>query len=200
MKKREPIRTIRKSNAPITVSLSLTISLLFILGVSGISLSATPYDEALLKYREGNYAEAIGILTKKTQKNAGDHNLLGWSYLNATNTDSAIREFRSSLSAEPSLYDSYCGLGYAYFRLTQFDNAVENFTKGMSKDRKSIDCLVGLGLTYEKLHNNEKSELIFREVLSMDKDNQIAKEKLAILPSHNPESSEKGSTTFHARG
>lgn len=200
MKKREPIRTIRKSKAPITVSLSLTISLLFILGVSGISSSATPYDEALLKYREGNYAEAIDILTKKTQKNAGDHNLLGWSYLNATNTDNAIREFRSSLSAKPSLYDSYCGLGYAYFRLTQFDNAVENFTKGMSKDRKSIDCLVGLGLTYEKLHNNEKSELIFREVLSLDKDNQIAKEKLAILPSLNPESSEKGSTTFHARG
>ena len=200
MNKREQIRTIRDSRLPIKVVLSWIILLLFVLGVSGISWSADLYDEALQKYKEGNYAAAIDILSKKRQKDAGDHNLLGWSYLNAAETESAIREFRSSLSADPSLQDSYCGLGYTHFRLTQFDNAIENFTKGLSKDRKSIDCLVGLGLAYEKLHNNKKSEFIFREVLALDKDNQIAKEKLEILPSHNPDVSEKGSTAFYAKG
>lgn len=117
----------------------------------GISSGVDLYDEALEKYRKGKFSEAIDVLTKKTQMNSGDHNLLGWSFLKSGKVDESIIQFELSILLNPSLSNSFCGLGYSYFRKGFFNKALENFNKGISLDIGDRDCLQGKDLALKKL-------------------------------------------------
>lgn len=173
--------------------------MLIVVWFCGIPSAAGLYEEALEKYRAGKFAEVTDILEKKTPKNAGDHNLLGWAFLRLNNTSEAINHFELSLSMEPHLYDSYCGLGYSYFQLGQFNKALEDFNKSISKNHKNIDCLLGKGLALERLQDTEKALEIFKEVLSINKDDHLALEKVTIL-SPQIDNKQKEGTEFFARG
>src|SRR3972149_5122094 len=70
--------------------------------------SVSVYDRALKVYRKGDFKEAIKILRQKKTIDAGDANLLGWSYLKTGDAEEAIRQFSRSVSLAPSSYDSYC--------------------------------------------------------------------------------------------
>jgi len=142
------------------------------------------YENAIRKYRSGNYSEAISILESKMQKNAGDHNLLGWSYFKAGMIQNAIDNFELSIKLtvnESNPNDSYCGLGYCYLNLGLYEKALEYFDKYLSRDSKNIDCLQGKGLTLEKLNLNEAASEIYRKILILDKDNNIAQRKISDI-------------------
>ncbi|NWF75584.1 MAG: tetratricopeptide repeat protein [Nitrospirae bacterium] len=158
------------------------------------------YENALEKYRQEKFHEAIEILTKITSKNAGDYNLLGWAFLKVNDPDNAIQNFQLSISLNPISNDSYCGLGYAYIQQESFTDALENFQKYLSQNPKNIDCLTGLGLTFEKLNDTQKAAKIFREIVAIDKQNLFAQQKIEVL-SLNERSNEinKGSK-FFAKG
>ena len=139
------------------------------------------YENAIKKYQSGNYSEAISILESKLQKNAGDHNLLGWSYFKMGMIQNAIDHFELSITLttnKSNPNDSYCGLGYCYLNLGLHEKALENFDKYLSRESKNIDCLQGKGLTLEKLNLNEAASEIYRKILILDKDNSIAQKKI----------------------
>ena len=186
LKKRETTILIHKILA--ITSVNILISVLTFVLLTPVLLLATDatitndkYDRAHNKYLSGDYSEAISILEPKSHKNAGDHNLLGWSYLKAGMINNAIEHFELSVILTPdksSPNDSFCGLGFSYLKLELYAKALENFDKNLSRDSNNIDCLQGKGLTLEMLNANEKALEIYRNILTIDKDNSFAQNKI----------------------
>src|SRR3990172_835087 len=142
--------------------------------------SISVYDRALKMYRKGEFKEAIKLLRQKQTIDAGDANLLGWAYLKTGDAEEAIRQFRRSVSLAPSSYDSYCGLGFSYMRTGRLREAHDSFDKGTSGNSKDIDCLLGKAGVLERLDEKEKAADVYRKVLAIDRDNDTAKEKVAV--------------------
>src|SRR3990172_6453230 len=142
--------------------------------------SVSVYDRALKLYRKGEFKEAIKLLRQKKTIDAGDANLLGWAYLKTGDAEEAIRQFSRSVSLAPSSYDSYCGLGFSYMRTGRLREALDSFDKGTSGNSKDIECLLGKAGVLERLEEKEKAADVYRKVLSIDRDNETAKEKVAV--------------------
>lgn len=165
-----------------------------------IALAGELYDRALQKYKAGEFTEAINLLIQIPSKGPGDYNLLGWAFLRSGNTGEAIKQFELSLSFNPNLYDSYCGLGYSYYQQSIFEKALENFNKYISQTRKDTNCLLGFGLTLERLQQKEKALEVFKEILSIDRNNLLAVEKINILSPQMEDNSQKEGIKFFAKG
>ena len=142
--------------------------------------SVSVYDRALKMYRRGEFREVIQLLRQKKTIDAGDANLLGWAYLKTGDAEEAIRQFSRSVSLAPSSYDSYCGLGFSYMRTGRLREALDSFDKGTSGNNKDIECLLGKAGVLERLEEKEKAADVYRKVLSIDRDNETAKEKIAV--------------------
>src|SRR3989337_3499468 len=142
--------------------------------------SVSVYDRALKLYRKGDFSEAIKLLRQKKTIDAGDANLLGWAYLKTGDAEEAIRQFRRSVSLAPSSYDSYCGLGFSSVRMGRLREALDSFDKGTSGNSKDIECLLGKAGALERLEEKEKAADVYKKVLSIDRDNETAKEKVAV--------------------
>src|SRR3972149_6279737 len=138
------------------------------------------YDSALKMYRKGDFKEAIKLLRQKKTIDAGDANLLGWAYLKTGDAEEAIRQFSRSVSLAPSSYDSFCGLGFSYMRTGRLREDFDSFDKGTSGNSKDIDCLLGKAGVLERLLQKQKPADVYRKVLSIDRDNETAKEKVAV--------------------
>ncbi len=161
--------------------------------------SVSVYDRALKMYRKGDFKEAIKILRQKKTIDAGDANLLGWAYLKTGDAEEAIRQFRRSVSLAPSSYDSYCGLGFSYMRTDRLREALVSFDKGTSGNSKDIECLLGKAGVLERLEEKEKAADVYRKVLSIDRDNETAKEKVAVS-TREKVTNAKEDIEFFARG
>ena len=163
--------------------LGLAVTLLFIFAGGGGVLADTLYDQAILRYRAGEYAAAIDLLMKKPSRTAGELNLLGWAFLRSGDTGNSIRSFSLSLALAPGLSDSYCGLGYAYLERKDFEAAKENFLQSVSDDSKNPECFVGMGIAEEMLGKREDAFSSYGKALSLDPENRAAKEKIRALKS-----------------
>jgi len=157
------------------------------------------YDRALKMYRRGEFREVIKLLRQKKTIDAGDANLLGWAYLKTGDAEEAIRQFSRSVTLAPSSYDSYCGLGFSYMRTGRLREALDSFDKGTSGNSKDIECLLGKAGVLERLEEKEKAADVYKKVLSIDRDNETAKVKVAVSNSKNVANA-KEEIEFFAKG
>lgn len=184
-----------------------TVRATLILAVITITLSAihgsfaagSVYDRALQVYRNGEFTEAIRLLKMQPSLNAGDYNLLGWAYLRSGNTDEAISQFNQSVLLAPSSFDSYCGLGFSYLRKGNLQESLGNFERGIGGNSRDIDCLLGKAAVLERLDNVEMASDVYRKVLTIDINNEIAKGKVAIA-TNMAVNKAKEDIKFFARG
>lgn len=161
----------------------LAAALLFLFAAGGGVYADTLYDQANLRYRAGEYAGAIDLLMKKPSRTAGELNLLGWAFLKSGDTGNSIRSFSSSLELAPDLSDSYCGLGYAYLERKDFEAAKENFLRSVSDGSNNPECFLGMGIAQEMLGKRKEALASYGKALSLDPENQAAKEKISGLKS-----------------
>ncbi len=161
--------------------------------------SVSVYDRALKMYRRGEFREAIQLLRQKRSIDAGDCNLLGWAYLKTGDAEEAIRQFSRSVSLAPSSYDSYCGLGFSYVRMGRLHEALDSFDKGTFGNSKDIECLLGKAGVLERFEEKEKAADVYKKVLSIDRDNETAKVKVAVSTRENVTNA-KEDIEFFAKG
>ena len=114
------------------------------------------YELALREYQAGRYKEAREILLKKTEKKAGDFNLLGWIELKLRNFQEAEEAFLKSLKLKPDLADSYAGLGYVFFQKGDLLAALSFFEKGLTLDEKNETCSEGKAIVERVLKEKSK--------------------------------------------
>jgi len=121
------------------------------------------YDLALREYQAGRYKEAREIILKKTEKKAGDFNLLGWIELKLRNFQQAKEAFLKSLELKSDLADSYAGLGYVYFQKGDLLVALSFFEKGLTLDEKNEACSEGKAIVERVLKEKSKVDIAGQE-------------------------------------
>jgi Tfp pilus assembly protein PilF len=121
------------------------------------------YDLALREYQAGRYKEAREIILKKTEKKAGDFNLLGWIELKLGNFQEAQEAFLQSLELKSDLADSYAGLGYVFFQRGDLLRALSFFEKGLALDQKNEACSEGKAIVERILKEKSKVDIAGQE-------------------------------------
>lgn len=176
------------------------ISLLFLAFLTSPANAEDLYDKALTEYRSGRFDRAIEALESNKQKRSGDFNLLGWAYLRSGRPDEAVKSFMGSLEKDPGALNSYCGLGYSYFRKGLLPQALENFNRSKPEASRDADCLLGKGLVLEGMGEAQKAREAFAAVLSIDKENPRARQRLEAAGEVVAEEGARERIEFFARG
>ncbi len=176
--------------------------LIFLLGSirPGGAAAADPYDEALARYRAGDYRGAIDRLREKPGMTGGDHSLLGWAYLRSGQTASALSHFERAAARDPGASDPRCGEGYAHLHLGNPSRALASFASGIDLDPENVDCLLGRGYALERLERGDEALGAFRAVLAIDPSNEVAAGRIAAAPRPPPKPAAGAPRSFFARG
>ncbi|MBI4039046.1 tetratricopeptide repeat protein, partial [Candidatus Daviesbacteria bacterium] len=109
--------------------------------------------------------------------NYGDayHNL-GNTYRELGQADKALENYQKALEFNPKLWQSYQNIASLYFQSKQFDKALDFIQKGVLINPKNINLRVNLGIVYLAIGEKKKAKEIFDLVLSVDPQNQFAKQ------------------------
>lgn len=175
-------------------------ALLILLAAASVAAAGDAYEEALGRYKAGDYRKTIDLLSPKHPKDAGDLALLGWAFLKTRDAGEAKRRFERSLALDPRSSDSHCGLGYACLQLEKPREALESFDGGIARDGRNVDCLLGKALVLEALEQPEKALEMYRTVLSIDETHDLAGEKVTALSRQAVEDARAKTVRFFARG
>jgi tetratricopeptide (TPR) repeat protein len=155
---------------------------IFIVCSAATFMQADVYEDGLKHYRAGRYTAAIETLERKANRSAGEHALLGWSYLRAGFIEEAKRSFHAALALQSDLADAHCGMGYAFFRSGDYDQARLALDRALALAPSNVDCLVGKGLVLRRQGDNTHAVEWFDRALALDKTNSTAiEEKRKIL-------------------
>jgi len=95
------------------------------------------YELAQLRYKEGNYESAKGLLEKAIAKDstkAEYFNLLGDSYYNLKNPNDALRCYKRCVSLNPKDGNGWKGVGGVCWDLNRRKEALEAWKKGLNFD------------------------------------------------------------------
>lgn len=105
------------------------------------------------------------------------HNLAN-TYREVGDINKALENYQKALEFNPNLWQSYQNIAAIYFQTQQYDKSVEYIQKAISIN-PNINLVNNLGIVYLSKGDKEKAKQIFTQVLSVDPQNQLAKQGLA---------------------
>jgi len=181
-------------------ALILCVSLLFPPTIFAAGRQPALYDTALEHYRAGRHSAVIELLGGKPDLDAGEANLLGWSYLKSAERALAIASFERSVARDPEAYDSYCGLGFSHLQLGDLERAVERFEQAIAGMERDTDCRMGLANVLWRLGRTDRAGEVYKEILGLDPGNSVARSRIASLSRPEPEEESAKTVEFVARG
>ncbi len=114
-----------------------------------------------------NYAEAY-------------HNL-GNAYRDRGQINNAILSYKKALSITPSIWQSYQNIAGIYYGQGKYSQALEFLQKGLALDKKNINLLFSEGIVYSKIGDKNRAGNSFHKILTIDPNNQLAKQALLQL-------------------
>ena len=120
------------------IELALFITLLLI-------YAFTSYQRNLI------WKDDLSLWTDNVVKSPSDpraHQYLGLAYQNAGDFDSAIKEYKKSLSLNPFQADVHNNIGVSYFYKGDIDTAINHFKHALSLNPSDRDAHYNLGIAY----------------------------------------------------
>lgn len=105
------------------------------------------------------------------------HNLAN-TYRELNQLDKALENYQKALQFNPNLWQSYQNMAAIYFEQAQYDKALEAVAKGVKIAPKIPNLWNNLGIIYLTLGERDKAKQAFNTALTLDPQNQIAKQGL----------------------
>jgi tetratricopeptide (TPR) repeat protein len=131
-----------------------------------------PGDQKIRNHAHSKMLDAFRQGTQILKKNIEDRpnkytfSTLGEFYLNAERYDDAIEYFEKALQADEEFAFAYTGLGVAQVKKELYKTAITNFICSLNIDPDDLNVQSNLGDAYRKAEMYEKSEEIYRNILS----------------------------------
>jgi tetratricopeptide (TPR) repeat protein len=122
--------------------------------------------------------EQYEAMTRIQPKNPDNHLLLGRLYFLNKDLIKAENEFKTAVSMDPSSEEAVTNLAYLYNEEGDNKKAAEVLA-AVPEGRRSAKIYVALGSTYEQQKEYKKAIAVFRQALTMDKENLDAMRGLA---------------------
>ena len=140
-----------------------------------MSLEEDQFKKAKNYHILGKFKEAQKIylkLIKKNKKNFFLHNLLGTTYLQLNNFESAIIHLNISIKLNPNFAESYNNLGIVLAEKKQFELSIKNYDKAISLKKDYFDAILNKGIALKNLGKFSKSIDFFKLCLQLNPKNE----------------------------
>ena len=105
------------------------------------------------------------------------HNLAN-TYKELNEPDKAVENYQNALKYNPNLWQSYQNIGAIYFEQKRYDLALLNLQKAAQMNPKNLSLQNAIGIVYLSMGDKNKAREIFNQLLSIDPNNQMLKQKL----------------------
>ncbi len=127
---------------------------------------ATPFEEAVALFEQGNVDKSIEIMKRvvaANPQNAEAYDRLGYFFLKKEQFDESLNAFEAALKINPALRTSKTGTGLALLKKGDLKGAETILLEALSLNPYPASTHYALGLVYEKQADYEKSALQFKE-------------------------------------
>ncbi len=108
------------------------------------------------------------------------HNL-GNAYRDMGKLNEAIVQYQKALSINPKLWQSYQNIAAIYYSQNKYSKALEYLKIGLEANPQNINLLAAQGVVYAKAGDKQKAQEVFLKILTIDPNNQFAKQALLQL-------------------
>jgi len=94
----------------------------------------------------------------------------------------ALKNLEKTGSIDPECYEVYQLLGYTYFKMREFEKAGDAFMKSLEIDPDIAEPYLNLGSVAAEKGLYEKAYFLYKQALSLDRNNRVARDNLNRLP------------------
>jgi tetratricopeptide (TPR) repeat protein len=109
------------------------------------------------------------------------YNLGELFYTAAGDTESALREFTTTLKESPNHRDANFKVGLICLRNNMVKEAIRYFQTALLNDPKNIRAMMQLAVSYEKLGDRAQALQTYRDIVAVDPLNSIGIQKIKYL-------------------
>lgn len=106
------------------------------------------------KVRQGNYAEAIAIITcllARHPNNANDYNNRGFVYYQSGELDAALADYNKAIQINPDLAAAYNNRANYYAAKKQLVKAIADYDRAIDLNPLHVRALINRGITFRDL-------------------------------------------------
>lgn len=132
-------------------------------------------------------AAALEPLQKSLELNPPAHEVpsihvhLGACHKDLGDFPAAVRDFKTALELDPSLYEAHHLLGFCYFKLEEYRQAVACFEKAIELDHGSAIDYANLGINLSRLGHRQEAAFVLRQAVELDPSLDFARKALVEL-------------------
>jgi Tfp pilus assembly protein PilF len=156
-----------------------------------------PFEIALFYQRTGDYAKAFDYYNRVLAKdplNAPVLNNLGLLHLARSNSQEAIRAFRSAIVVDPGYAMAHNNLGIALMNSGQNSEAVRELERALELNPQNTEAVTNLGILARRAGNQEQAKFYYLRALQVNPSHPETHYNLAMI---FEEQGEKGSAIEH---
>lgn len=108
------------------------------------------------------------------------HNLAN-TYQEMGKTSEAMENYQKAAYYNPNLWQSYQNIAAIYFGQGKYQESISYIQKALQINSKNLNLVTSLGIVYLKMGDKDNAGKVFNYILSLDPNNQIAKQGLEEL-------------------
>ncbi|MDT8323928.1 MAG: tetratricopeptide repeat protein, partial [Bacteroidota bacterium] len=152
--------------------------------------TALALGETLL--RAGKAEDAVTVLATaaaRAPRDGGLQHTLGVARVAAEQWDEAVLAFRTAIGLDPANEEARIAVAGAYMKLRRFDDAEAGLKEVLRNNTSSVRAMLALGKLALLKSNRKRAEEYFRQVLTIDPDNEDALEQLRYFTPHDTSAS-----------
>lgn len=168
--------------------LQLPVAMLFIVCFSGCDFATGDEDvnNGAYYFKTGDYPKAIFHLKRAEKKSFEEHslelayNLLGLTYLEMEQEDSAIFFQKKALEVNPGYMDAMVNLGICYAQNEQFDLAKEQYDRALKIEPENVYCLASIGALHIRKQEPDLALIYLERGVVLDPSYMIVRSNYAV--------------------
>jgi Flp pilus assembly protein TadD len=152
--------------------------------------TALALGETLLRARKASDAVTVlAMAAARAPKDSGVQHTLGIARVAAEQWEEAILAFRTAVTLDPANEEARIVMASAYMKLRRFDEAEAGLKDILLDNQSSVRAMLALGKLALLKSNKKRAENYFRQVLTIDPDNEDALEQLRYFTPHDTSAS-----------
>jgi tetratricopeptide (TPR) repeat protein len=114
-------------------------------------------------------------------KDPGIYNNMGVTYVFQKDEERAIERFKTAIQIDPKNFEANMNLGFIALDSGDYGLALTSFQSATAANPSSIDAKLGLAVALRGTGDLEGAEILYREILSKDPDNEHAYFNAVVL-------------------
>lgn len=141
-------------------------------------------DKGIKLFQLGNFEDGIDFITKAIELEPNDpekRQIRAIFYVNVGKCQEAILEYKVCIFLRDTQYEYYYNLANVYYDTNQYGIAIDYYSSAIKLNQNDSAILTNRGICYLKNNDQEQALNDFKKALSINPDDEIAKQNMTNL-------------------